>query len=374
MGVTPQNRNTDYGEKMYAKTLQTIDYMCKNLGMTDIRMGIRWDNVVNEKGEFDLSFYKPFFDRMIKNKMNITINLGVKVVRWDEQHEPPQFSDELKQISEGSGVVYSEDNIAKQAIAYETEVFKYLQATYTKAQLKQIKVIQLENEAFNKFGIDPVVMSNEYIEKSIENANKYFPKVTFAISSAGFFNIEQITAVFKDLIAKDPNYINRLLLLIDNYGIDVGFIDTPIGKVNPLKVPGADKVDPLWWDEMTFNRIKNAIRESREIGFMVGVGEMQAEPWDGNLALPGDPVEDFKYMLLRSAKMLDSDKYSFIGVWGIEYLINNPTPANKEILGLIGEINNTNHRNPLVPKAVQNFSEKGEIVSLVILPGKSYLS
>jgi hypothetical protein len=217
-------------------------------------------------------------------------------------------------------------------------------------------------------------MSNEYIEKSIENANKYFPKVTFAISSAGFFNIEQITAVFKDLIAKDPNYINRLLLLIDNYGIDVGFIDTPIGKVNPLKVPGADKVDPLWWDEMTFNRIKNAIRESREIGFMVGVGEMQAEPWDGNLALPGDPVEDFKYMLLRSAKMLDSDKYSFIGVWGIEYLINNPTPANKEILGLIGEINNTNHRNPLVPKAVQNFSEKGEIVSLVILPGKSYLS
>jgi hypothetical protein len=271
-------------------------------------------------------------------------------------------------------VVNPEDDLAKYAIAYETEVYKYLQANYSKEQLAQIKVIQVENEAFNRFGENPVIMSNAYVEQSIENANKYFPNATFAINSAGPLNIEQIVDVFKDLIAKDPAYKNRLQLLINNYDIDLGSIDTPIGGVNPLKVPIADRVDPLWWDEVTFNRIKTAINESKAVGFTVAPGEAQAEPWDGNPTLPGDPVVDFKYTILRSAKMRIKNEPWVMSVWGIEYLIKNPTPINKEILRLIGEINaHTYVRGSVEPKIVQNFKiQNDEEVTLVILPGERY--
>jgi hypothetical protein len=378
MGVTPRNIHTKDGKKAQKEALAALDYMQKDLGMKDIRIGVRWENVVDSNGNFDFSFYKPYFDKMIKNKTNITLNVGIKTERYPEQNDPEQYLDLLKRISETTGVVYPEDDLAKYAIAYETEVYKYLQANYSKEQLAQIKVIQVENEAFNKFGENPVVMSNAYVEQSIENANKYFPEATFAINSAGPLNVEQIVNVFKDLIAKDPTYKNRLLLLINNYDIDLGLIDTntPIGEVNPLRVPGADKVDPLWWDRITFNQIQAAINEAPIVGFTVAPGEAQAEPWDGNPTLPGDPVEDFKYTILRSAKMRVQNEPWIMSVWGIEYLLKNPTPENKAILKLIGEINaHTYIRGSIEPRMVENFKVKNnKEVTLVTLPGNRYSS
>jgi len=227
-------------------------------------------------------------------------------------------------------------------LSYAKDLFGYLESTYTKEQLKQVTIIQPNNEPDESYGNNGWKMDKDYENLLIEEAIKTFPDARILVNSAGFFNLNEISSDFKDLIAKDPQLKNNLILGVDYYPIDVGSVDVPvIGKVDPENIPIFGKVDPIFYAEILGNRFQNAIKDSREVGYQIEVTELQAEPWDGNPTLPGDPSQDFKYATIRAAeRILDPNaKNSVIRVWGIEYLIKNPTAENKAILEILKEIN-----------------------------------
>lgn len=341
-GITLENLNTPEGQRLNRQALDALEYIQNDLNIKDIRIGIRWDNVYNSLGQFDFSLYKPYFDSLVDHKANIALNFGIKVFRWPEDHVPQKVLDGITEPANGS-IIYPSDELSKKAMLYTNDLFGYLQSTYSEGELAQVKIVQPNNEPFvENFGERRWRLSEESQTIEINEARKIFPNAKILINSAGFFNLDQISNYFEKLIAKDPQLKNNLILGIDYYPIDVGYVDAPIvGKFNPENIPLIGKVDAVFYDEILFNKFENIKNQSKNIGFEVEITELQAEPWDGNPTLPGDTVVDFKYATKRGAqKILDpSAENSVMRVWGIEYLFKNQTTANKEILSIIKEIN-----------------------------------
>jgi len=240
--------------------------------------------------------------------------------------------------------------LAKEAIKYESEVLNYLQNNYSREQLSRIKVIQLNNESKNGFGDNEIVTDEAYDVESVSNVIDNFPEfsdVKFLFNSAGFYDINSIESLFQKLKTKYPNI--QLDLGIDDYGNDVGDVDFPIiGDIDPEELPVLGHVDPLFYDTLLNNDFKRAEDDQTKIGFQEEITELQVEPWDGNAKLPGNPVDDFQYSLERGIEILNSDKEQTklsnneikIGIWGLEYLMQNKNgPDNKKILEEIKDIN-----------------------------------
>jgi hypothetical protein len=62
---------------------QSLDFMIHDLGVTDVRMGIRWNNTTHPNGTFDPSIYRPFLETCFANGVNMTLDVGpIKNQRW----------------------------------------------------------------------------------------------------------------------------------------------------------------------------------------------------------------------------------------------------------------------------------------------------
>jgi hypothetical protein len=180
---------------------------------------------------------------------------------------------------------------------------------------------------------------------------KTFPKkVKYLVNSAGFFNVDEITSNFKDLISAHPELKNRLIMGIDYYR-DVGSVDTPFGRIDPMNWPIVGKnADEIVWDKslgIFGNKLTNLAQSGKDVGFETQATEDGIGPWggyeDNKSQFPADLI-NVQYSIERVSKFADPNKEFTIGAWKLGDLYNERNNSQyshniKEIFDLIRKIN-----------------------------------
>lgn len=348
-GLTLENYKTAWGKEQYAKAMADLKDLHENEKINDFRIEFQWKDVVDANGKFDPGLNKQMLNYLFSQPdINLTINLGIKTFRWPEQNVKGPYLNEVNAISKRDAIVHSTDTLADESIQYESEVLNDLQNTYSKDKLSQVKVIQFNNECKNRFGDDAVEIDDATNIKSVDNVINNFPefaKAEFLFNSAGFFDIEGIDNLLQQLREKYPQI--KLGMGIDYYGSDVGSVKLLfVGDANPEKLPGLDRVDPLFYDNFLGKDFQKAKDDASKVNYKEVVTELEAEPWDGNAKLPGNIVLDFNYATERAIDILPSKNQTKaqddveVDVWGLEYLMKNKyDPQVKQILQEIKETN-----------------------------------
>lgn len=382
-GLSPENYKSKWGQKQMKQMLSDLKFIHEDLKINVIRIGIRWNNVVDKNGKFDMSFYMPMLkflfqsdenlksnggqaDKNENDKIQVIMDIGGKVMRWPEQDEPPQYETEVEYISTHGGVVHANTPFSNAMVDYETKVLKDVQSKFTPEELKHLTAIQFNNEGDNDFGLNPVRFDEQVQIQSVDNAIKIFPDVEYDFNSAGSLNVDEELKLLGDLRAKYTNA--KLGIGFDNYPIDVGDQDAPlIGEVNPEEIPFFGHIDPEFADKASFDKFGKAADQCVQEDLNRLVMEMQAEPWDEKPQLPGNPVYDFQYSTLRSIRILNPDKVQSnknkfkVLVWGIEKMVQNrDDSSNQQIFQMIRYVNYGEN-----PINLGTYNVGGELVTLV---------
>jgi len=375
-GVNLLDMDTTSGEAAYNRALNSLDYIHNELHMNEIAIGIRWDNVVDANGNYTLKFYKPFLDKLVQYKMRFDLDLGTKNPGWKEQNVPPQKEAELVKIATSGGVVYAGSELAKDDLAYQTEVFKSLVANYSEEDLELIIGLQFQNEFNNHFGDkdEQVVFDKGVIVEDAKNSKRFLPGRRIIVSSAGPLNIDPVIDAIKALKADDPS--TPVGLSIHDYSVDAGGISIPlIGDENVLNTP-LGRYSPLFYDRIALNELKKAAQFCDQTkDCEENIGEAEGTAWDGNVGLPGDKVEDFQYELLNSIQILNADdnatndgEVRYIGYWGIWNLVENKDdPKNQIIIRELEEINSKN-----IPAVPTKADSKNVPIASTVVPLATY--
>jgi hypothetical protein len=317
------------------KALAGLKVVVEQLGIKDIRLGIRWSEVfIDEK--IDLSFYKPFLKYCFKNKVNICLNLGpIKTFRWPEEHIPQQILDKLNSRIKRYSKVDLNSEITTYAYEYLEQLIDKLKAEFTENELENINIIQLENEGFNRMGTFKLRMSSTYFKKIILKANKSFPNSKILVNSPGRFNLKAIIRLFTALKKTYPHLTGKLLIGYDYYyrtEFRDRFILTKLLDSLSFSLPWNISITKL-------------LSLSNKHNFQTEITEAQFEPW-GKYLGPGNSSKDFKFMLLRCIKILNLDlnDQNIIRLWGIENFVKKIqngeiTGEHEGMMELIKEIN-----------------------------------
>ena len=326
----------------FADPRQALGIVINELGIRDIRLGTRWSEVVDEKGEFDLRlfdiYYVPFIDYCIENGVEICLNVGpIKTFRYPEDHVPQKVLDNLSYIPLKNTMIDPDLEMAEKALNYLNSLLSYISSKYRGEKMERIKIVQPENEPFNHAGRNKWALSHDYLLATMGIINKYFPKSSILINSDGEKSLEEISDFFKILMQKNSQFRGRLISGIDFYHKKPGRVELPV----------IGQLDPITWEQVKGD---NPFREniersrSREAPYKIEVTELQNEPW-GSQTSPGNSASDLRFIIQRSLDhLIDPDKESVLRIWGIEMLVRRMirgrlSKEQTEITDLITKIN-----------------------------------
>jgi hypothetical protein len=293
-----------------------------SIGIKKLRLGIRWSRVQPKPDKIDLSMYFPILDYMVKNKFEITLNIGpIKSAGWPEQFIPDWVLAKCD-ITKGSRV-QCDSELGKYAIEYLEKVSQALSKKY---KSKDFIIIQPENECFKKFGELELLASEEYLVKVVETINKHFdtPKILF--NSSGRREVKQFIAFINK-----SKLENQFVL-----GYNYYFVTDSTAK---------SYVYTRYFDDFVMTHFDTPkIRYTQE-NIEYETSECQFEPW-GRAKWPGNNYEAFTYGLLRClqvARGCKQKKY-LVRLWGVENLAKNIlkddlTDEHKLIIQLIKNLN-----------------------------------
>ncbi len=321
-GLTQYNINTPEGQNARKEAMAELDLM-QEMGMRDARIGIRMDT--------PFEFYKPFLDRMLINGWNVTINLGIKVNRWPEQHVPKEYQDELTYISEHSGVITIDSKLGRDAIAAQRDFYIKLKNTYPPELLKQL-IFQVNNEALWPYGLKPVIRGIDYQKQSIGTVREEFPDAKIDNNSTGFLNANQYIEMYQELIDEDPEISKHLIFSINDYSASLQKLQTPFGQLDPVRWPIIQSVNIKSIDRVTFNAYERVRAFCKKYGIEIRIEEAGLGAYDDD-TLP-DPIWSVKYELVSAAGIMPEDTKGVILVWDLLKVKDNP-----EIIKIFTEIN-----------------------------------
>jgi hypothetical protein len=338
--VKNQNAKVKNTSQKSQFTLDCLKAVVEEFNIRDLRLGIRWNSVDLPAGRqagksIDLSYYKPFLDYCFEKKVNITLNVGpIKIFRWPEQYVPEYILQKIELPKKGSQII-PESELAKDAKAYLEKLYQVLKSTYTEKQLAQIKIIQIENEPFHRFGEYEWRMSEEYMTALYNLTLKYFPHVSFLINSSETRNIAKTAHFYQRIISKNKKLKHRLIL---GYNF---FYKVPHARTVPI----LGTFDSISLTNLSRKKLcRKNIDWAQDIGYAIEVTEAQTEPWLP-IITPGNSAQEFRFLLLRSVyHLLDGRKKSLMRIWGIEHLVlakkmKMLTPDQQQIIELIQRIN-----------------------------------
>lgn len=309
--------------------LSALKFAVKDLGIKKVRLGIRWNNSVNENGELDFRLYEPFLDYCLDNNVDICLNTGIKVFRWPEDHLPDGL------IVKKHATVYLQSELAKKSLDHTSDLFNFLKQKYRDEGIARIITIQPENEPFDGFGEHGLKMDPDYLKNFINLCLSYFPNSNILINSSNPLKFSLISEILRSVAKDNPQAKGNLISGYDYYPYHPAFPEIPgLGRIDPIsasKILNGDK----------YVRQKD---EAGKHGFKIEITEGQAEPW-GNIQLPGNSAKAFRFMIQRPINhVLDTAKESTISIWGVEYLANialsgQASDEHEKIFDLIQKIN-----------------------------------
>ncbi len=314
--------------------LRALEFAVQQLGMREVRLGLRWNRIEVGDNGIDLSPYEPYLDYLLENGVNLCLNLGpIKTFRWPEEHVPGFVFDRVTTPPK-HGTVHAHDPIADEAASYLERLLDRLSGAYGAALLGGVTTIQVENEPFSPLGRHMWKLSAAYLRRLVTVVDGYLPNARILITSSGRLKLRSVRGLFLDLLSDSDHFAGRLVL-----GFDYHFKTTTRDAI-----PVVRWLDPVSFGHPGSESCSANLRASREAGYGIEVSEAQAEPF-GYLMEPGNSARFFRFVLGRcAAKVLDAERPSIIRVWGIEELAKkalgrSTTSDHEEIFALIREIN-----------------------------------
>lgn len=277
--------------------LLSLKFIHEELGINDIRLGMRWNMVDNGKS-LSLSYYEKYLEYLFKNNINICLNVGpIKTFRWPEEHVPEYLNN--------SYTKYVDDS--SQLASYSKEYFGNLLDLLDRAYGDNIKDVQfqIENESFNRFGHIATKMSPEYIFSLVSILFGKYPTSTLMMNSAGRNDLYKVVDIFKR-IRLEPSFNPKCLILGFNYYFRIPNVFPFIQNIDPIRMSYP-------WN-MSISELK---KQSRDLNFHIEVSEGQFEPW-GRMNTPGNSYDDFKYLLDRAELILSEESNPVLRLWGTE--------------------------------------------------------
>lgn len=301
--------------------LEVLRWIVEELGITQIRLGVRWNSVMQANEQINLEYYRPFLDYLLSRKdIAVCLNLGpIKTIGWPEE-QIPYFLHSRMPIPAIHGKVSSLEPLAQFGLSYLTQLCELLRSEYGN-KLKQIKVIQPDNEPFFRFGHYRWTIDPAYIIQSSQLLNDYFPNAEVMISSAGARNIDQIIDLaFK--LSKDRIQTRLGLNYYYQYpGVPwlpgLGYAD------NLLEAP--------YFSAVGIGGIKQKFEQGK---VSLEISEAQFEPWE-KYTLPGSTTTELKYLAQRLIELKPhTQEHLLLRLWGLERLYFH-RDTNTELTSLI---------------------------------------
>ncbi len=303
--------------------LELLKIINKELGIKDIRLGLRW-NVVEKDKKVSLKYYDKYLEYLFKNDCKVCLNIGpIKVFRWPEEHIPKHLKTEKEEV------ITPESEISEYSYEYLDKLLTLLKSEY-RNKLDNV-TFQLDNEGFYKFGKRGITMSNEYILDLLNILKKHFPNNRVMFNSAGRTNLKELMELFKTIIEKDM-YKGSSLVLGYNY-----YFKLP----NTLQKDSLTSIFPF---SMSIKRLH---KFQKEMGFGLEISEGQFEPW-GKQKTPGNSYMDYEYLLKKCNRYFPKQyPYKLLRLWGTEELglkifSNKISEEHKRIISSIKETSNIN--------------------------------
>lgn len=318
--------------------LKNLQYIVEELHIRDLRLGIRWSEVMRQRGKVNISNYTPYLNYCFKNGVNLCLNVGpIKTFRWREQHIPDFLRD--NSLPAYGALITSDMEIAKEATEYYILLLHQLNLEYGKDLKEKVKIVQIDNEPSVKFGEFGWVMSINHLENLIDITQTYFPQSKYLFNS-GPFAIDPISHLFDSLAKRNIKLV---------YGTDYyPWIDdhtNPYSKL--LHLPLINSLDLITLSKMA----GQPIQPISKTAFDREATEIQFEGW-GRHYTPGNSVRDFMYILLRCMNdILDinTNQIQVARLWGLEAFARKMmagvnTEDHNRIVRLIHAVNQNSDR------------------------------
>lgn len=333
--------------KIHNSPEQVLDYL-KELGIKEIRLGIRWNRSVDENGKVDLSYYSPWIKQSLKRGMKLCLNVGpIKVFRWPEDHVPKSVLKKLAQqgsLPEKGALIEPNDPLAVTALEYLNAMLPKLR----KLTGNHSVTMQPENEAHVPFGEHEWVASNDYFLAVCKVIKKHFSRSNLLLNSPAVHQsrsplkhsstLQQTAQVAQRIADANPDW-NIIS------GVDV-YPDTPQSAKVPFS--GGLRADTQMALIISCGSdvLDKYVTNMNACGVTTEITELQAEPW-GNRTDPGNSAQSLRFAILRSLPFVNSTKPTTMRLWGIEHLYAQrvkgvETGEHKKMLELIRLINSQN--------------------------------
>lgn len=321
--------------------LAALDWAVSELGMRQIRLGLRWSRVEPSEGKLDLGPYRPYLDYAFDRRLDLCLNVGpVRTFRWPEEHVPAWLAQQIDLPPE-KATVSANSELALRARDYLGRLIDALKAEYGHGRVSSIPIVQLENEPFYPLGRHEWELGRGYLKALLRQADQHFPASRLLLTTAARLNLAQVRGVFADLMEESPRFGGRFAM-----GFDYHY-KTPLRDSIPLV---------RYLDPIAFARLgQESCGENREMArllrYGIEVSEGQAEPYR-HLTAPGNSARHFRFMVLRCAQsVLLPEEPSVIRVWGTEELAKKAlsgqaTDEHRAIFDLVRRINGASPASP----------------------------
>lgn len=279
------------------------------MGISPIRIGIKWSRVEEKKGKYNWKDYDKIFKILAENNTPVILTVGMKSPRWPEYYIPEWTKN---------------DNVAIQPSNFsdlKENLFKFTKKCINRySKHSNITCIQIENEPFLPSGPDKWHIPEEFLADEIKYVRK-LTKLPIMLTIQALPN----TGILAEYI-KGRNKYKKWL--IDNSDI--------IGLHIYPKFEGSlfgQKKHIFKASESSWRYLNRLIKFAKEKGKKVWVTELQAEPWESG---PIDKMDSYSpktinpEIVVKNIARLKEMGIQTVLLWGIEFHLECLEEGNGE--------------------------------------------
>jgi hypothetical protein len=323
------------GRSRRQEAMPALEFAVKELGMRQLRLGLRWNRVQREDGSENLDFYRPYIDYCLTQNVDICLNPGpVRVFRWPEEHVPRWLLSRLDDVPANGVTINLQQPLAQAALEHLDALLQQLDREYGKDLRARVCMVQAENEPYYPLGDTQWRFSAGYMQEVVRRLHAAYPDADVLVTSAARLHLNIIRDLFSRLMAADPSLHGRLVS-----GFDFHY-KTPLRDSMPI----VRHFDQIAYSRPLIPTTDTHVRDARTLGFRIEVTEGQCEPY-AYLKSPGNSAKDLRFLILRLMdRVLDPKQPALIRLWGIEelakrFLRGEATREHERMLEIIRAVN-----------------------------------
>ncbi|MEZ4554497.1 MAG: hypothetical protein R3B59_11450 [Dehalococcoidia bacterium] len=327
-------------ERRHARAMQLLTAAVDELGMTDIRLGLRWSNLAPDGGTDLTRFYAPYLDYCFSHPRvrEVALDFGpLKTFRWPEIHVPQPVLDRLDAVPSYKAEIRPDMAVARLGIEHLGRAVESVGREYGGAKPVALSL----NEPFHGFGRFRWTMSEAYLLQVVDTVvgSRHFADAGVLVNSAQGLDLRRIAEFFRMLNRERPALRGRLTSGFDIYPFLPPMTDFPVLR----QLLGNIRARKRGWEHQVGPNLELA--RNPEYAYRIEVTEAQAEPF-GTHPSVGNSLPHFQHVLAECFdRILDPEQdESVIRLFGIEYQLRlqqsgRAAPDNLAILELTKRIN-----------------------------------